>query len=252
MPPALPKTDLRNLAPNDDEVKAARQVLAQASEKDMKSKMGCFTAWLKQNPDQEIQNSKGSARKEWLEKFLVVQNRAKQGYKTLETRKVVQNKDQKFYDLHWWAMETMDKQMGPQKAKSWRESGKLLTRPCPLTGSEEAHLLVYGVPVEWERLSQEDIDHLQFKNYVVGTDQGADMIEQLTHATQSKAGSERDAQQHIKLEPLSEAEAKKQVQEQFLSAVNDKVTRMQASETIEKYTDREKDRYLEIASWIDS
>ena len=46
--------------------------------------------------------------------------------------------------------------MGEMKSRSWRESGKLLSKADPVTGSLEEHLLVYRVPRHWERLSHED------------------------------------------------------------------------------------------------
>ena len=60
-------------------------------------------------------------------------------------------------DHHWWSLETMDKELGPLKAESWRNSKLLKSRPCGLTGSTEDHLLEYKIPVAWDRMSLNDL-----------------------------------------------------------------------------------------------
>ena len=57
------------------------------------------------------------------------------------------------------AAEEMDKNktMGETKSRSWQESGKLLSRADPVTGSLEEHFLVYRVPRHWERLSHKGL-----------------------------------------------------------------------------------------------
>ena len=35
------------------------------------------------------------------------------------------------------SQETMDKKLGPEKGKHWRDSGKIKDRPDPFTGSKE-------------------------------------------------------------------------------------------------------------------
>ena len=162
MPKALGKADLKNLEPTEEEVNAAKTILNNASEKQLKSRMGCFSAWCKQHCDDgEVSNSRGEQRKKWLEAFLIHQARAKHTTQKVTHDRVIREGQGIFEDLFWWAEEEMDTNMGARKAKSWRDSGKMIVRPCPLTGSMEEHLKVYGVPRHWERVSHEDFQAMK-------------------------------------------------------------------------------------------
>jgi len=43
----------------------------------------------------------------------------------------------------WWSAERMDSELGPKKAQGMRDSNRLQTRPCRVTGSTEEHMLEY-------------------------------------------------------------------------------------------------------------
>ena len=51
----------------------------------------------------------------------------------------------------------MDREMGKVKGEAWRKSGKLSTRPDPMTGSQEEMLIEYKVPKEWARMTAEEL-----------------------------------------------------------------------------------------------
>ena len=61
-------------------------------------------------------------------------------------------------DYCWWSQFTMDKEMGKVKGEAWRKSGKLSTRPDPMTGSQEEILIEYKVLKEWARMTAEELN----------------------------------------------------------------------------------------------
>ena len=76
---------------NNSPQKRVKRVVATAEEaaearREMReneaSKAACFRAWLKANPDEEIQKSRGEQRARYLEQFLVLQARVKKAKKT--------------------------------------------------------------------------------------------------------------------------------------------------------------------------
>ena len=88
-------------------------------------------------------------RRKFLAAFVIHQLRCKKTEKKSVVSEGKSSTSEKFKELHWWAMEEMDKQMGEKKGLAWRQSGKLPKRPCPVTNSEEEHLVVYGIPKNW-------------------------------------------------------------------------------------------------------
>ena len=96
MPAALPKARLRDMAPTAEEVDAARKIIAGSSKEEVKSKMTCFSEWIKkQEQSEDIAASRGDARKEWLCLFLAHQARSKSATKktTVEKHCEVYEKD---------------------------------------------------------------------------------------------------------------------------------------------------------------
>ena len=149
----MAKTQLKNVAPTEAELKKAREVLEKAGEKGFRSKQQSMMQFIKDQPDAAVSVSRGDERKRYIELFLVHQMRCQDAVKKVSVVKGEKNTDKKFIDLHWWSEETMDKEMGAMKAQGLRDSKKLPFRPCQLTGSKEAHMIEWGVPIEWESFS---------------------------------------------------------------------------------------------------
>ncbi len=85
MPAAMPKVSLDDAAPTPEELKAARAILSTAGKKEIRSKLGSMASWLKSNPEiqHKVKNNELMARHEYLEKFIVLQTRAKQSQRKL-------------------------------------------------------------------------------------------------------------------------------------------------------------------------
>ena len=112
--------------------------------------------------------------------------------KTVEEKAQVK---QNFKDLIWMSKEKMDDSLGKLKAEHWRESKKIRSRPDPLTGSTDENFVEWGVPQDWERLSDEDIKKMQL------TTQGD--AEEGDHEALKKFGTADDTVK-IKTEPVEE------------------------------------------------
>ena len=96
-----------------------------------------MTAWLKQNPDPAVQDSRGDERKSYLINFMVHQMRAKAGQKNMTVTTGSSSSKSELTDVFWWGMDKMDTELGKSKGEAWRSSGKLKKRPCPITGSSD-------------------------------------------------------------------------------------------------------------------
>jgi hypothetical protein len=58
--------------------------------------------------------------------------------------------------------EIMDKTLGGPKGKSYRESGKIPHRPCPVTGKDDVDHREWGVPKEFQAWVETDENNLSF------------------------------------------------------------------------------------------
>ena len=58
----------------------------------------------------------------------------------------------------------MDKELGAAKAEHWRVANACPWRPDSLTGSKDPDHIEWGVPMEWERLTEKDLKQLIMKN----------------------------------------------------------------------------------------
>ena len=57
----------------------------------------------------------------------------------------------------------MGREVGAKKGLSWRQSGKLTTRPDPTAGSNDEHMIEHKVPVEWTSSTTKDESSLALK-----------------------------------------------------------------------------------------
>ena len=243
MPASLPKASLRDLAPTVQEIEAARKIIQASSDKELKSKMTSFGAWLKQQEGEtgDIAASRGDQRKEWLALFLTHQSRAKQTQKVTSITKDVARKKEDFTDVFWWSMETMDKEMGPLKGSSWRSCGRLKKLACPLTGSNDDHLVIYAVPQHWKRMTHEDLItmRLQATSDTVATDFAnmdelaaagsgdGDFLPLASGAEGSAGGLPRAT---IKQESFTPAELEEAERKVFLGSLKEKVMQINSYE----------------------
>ena len=203
MPKSLGAAALGELAPTAEELHAARQVLAGASDKVLRAKMAAMSSWLKSNPDEVVKDSRGSDRRAYLEKFLVRQLRAKALEKNTTSSKTHVSSDASFKGVLWMAQEEMDDTIGPRKGKLWRESEKLPWAPCPVTGSTDDLLKVWGIPRNWQRMTEEDFNKLETTATTEGSEANAQMVDV------GVDGQQAVEQPEVKKEPLTPDEQKK-------------------------------------------
>ena len=167
MAPKMKAAKIGSVEPTDEELKAARQVLRDASAGDRRSKNASLIHFLKTNPgsgNDAVKEAKGLERDKYLEKFLVLQMRYAKSVRSVTATRELSSNHRTLKDMHWWSWEAMDLNMGQLKGKHWRESGKLPKRADMLTNSWEPDYVEYGVPHDWQQLSLEDFSKLTFES----------------------------------------------------------------------------------------
>jgi len=146
-----------------DELLRARQLINGLSEKALESKTASMEHFLKQNKDPAAER-RGAEREEFLERFIVYQMRCADGegddeggdaWKTLSSSHTETRTD-RVEVWHHWSAEQMDVKFGAKRAAGLRESGKLKSRPCPITGSDEPHMKTWIAPERLITSTQDD------------------------------------------------------------------------------------------------
>eukprot|EP00959_Pyramimonas_sp_CCMP1952_P012674 268080-Pyramimonas_sp.AAC.1 len=160
MPAKIPSATLSALEPTKEELAEARKILAAASAKEKRSKLGSMMNFLKSNPDEAASSSRGQQREAYMAKFLVHQMRVKTASNTSTSSRTVGRNDEKGIVWTWISPEKMDTVLGPMKAQHWRDSKLLAWRPDSLTQSEDEAFREYKVPEHWEKMSEQDISKL--------------------------------------------------------------------------------------------
>ena len=144
----LPPAALNKIQPTAEEIERALALINGKSEEDKKKKKSLnnsMMAWLDKTKiadNKEVADSKGKEREEWMVKFFAFQAREKDPNKKVETARTVSTEKTKLVDVFEWGMEKMNKELGPQRAQSLRDNGKIKWKACPHTGSEEEHMKV--------------------------------------------------------------------------------------------------------------
>ena len=146
---------LNALNPTPEEVAQARAAIAKLDQKGKRARMGSMKYWLDINKagNEEVSESRGDKRKEFLELYQVHMMRQKSGKTELHSSSTVASSSSGQTDVLWWSVFQMDKEMGEVKAKAWRDSGKLIVRADPLTGSMDEALKEYGVSRDWSTIA---------------------------------------------------------------------------------------------------
>ena len=165
MPAAIAAAKLSTVKPTAEELDRAKQLRADASSSKKRSLDQGFKDYIRKHVEQnpELRDSSSAVLKEeCLMNFMVLQMRSK-GNKTLTAVHQAEIKSSKIAEKHWWNEFQLDTKLGPAVGKHWRDSALLQRRPCPVTGSEEASHLVYGVPVLWESLTENDLKLLRLE-----------------------------------------------------------------------------------------
>jgi hypothetical protein len=203
MAPKTKAAKLSEIAPTEEELATARKTIAKCSKTDMATKRQCMGHFLRQNPDDAAAKSRGSDRGRYLEHYLVHMMRVAAAKKNIHITKEAETNDSKTLRHQWMSRELMDKTVGAEKGAHWREAGKLLTRPDPVTGSTDPNFIEWRVPEDWSSHTETDKD-----SFAVKTDKEADQtdLDNLKSVFLRGGGQASNASDvaEVKEEPLSE------------------------------------------------
>ena len=186
MPQKSQAAKLSDVAPTAAELAEAKRILQNSTVK--RSKYGCLANFLKANPDEAAQMSKGEQRAMYLERFLVHQMRTKAGTSTATSSHSVSSSQKKGIQWTWISMEKMDTHHGPMKAQHWRDSKKLTRRPDCLTGSEKEEHKEWKVPEHWESMTEDDLTKLLVENSGEATQEDVDNLNSASFKNEGATG----------------------------------------------------------------
>ena len=149
MPPKLASCSLNKIDPTREEIEDALALIRGASTEDQKKKRALHSSmmqWLHKNKEEGDNEAAIDSRKEEREanliRFYALQARAKETTKKVESVRNLSKQTQRIVEMHEWAKETMDQELGRERAESLRASGRINFKPCPLTGSSAEHMKV--------------------------------------------------------------------------------------------------------------
>ena len=163
---AAKKTSVSLVAftPTQEELSAARKILASLDAKGHKSKDNAMRQFCIGNADSAGDNSgilksSGDQRAEYVCKYLAFQTAKKSGRLTTVRQNV--NEDMSHSDVLEWNKFKCLKEVGQITFDAWIASDKLKYVPDAVTGLDTEDLRVYLVPTSWTRTSSGSKDHLQ-------------------------------------------------------------------------------------------
>ena len=131
--------------------------------KEKYSKTASMKQFLSKNPDVQAMIDNKTERTRFLELFTVHVARCKEAEKKVVVNSSITTEKKLHQTLGWFAEEAMDLKLGPEKAKHWRESDLLPTRPDRITGSRERYHIEYGCPEDYESYTETDLRQLKVR-----------------------------------------------------------------------------------------
>ena len=209
MPATLASTKLSEFKPTLEELEQARKIREEADKGKRRSTETCLKQYLAKNPDLVASASSGELKEKCILNFMVLQLRSKQTTKTITTVQEVKQVAGKHLDKHWWNEWQMDQQLGEVVGKMWRESGIIKAKPCPITRSEEDAHKIWGVPVLWESLTEEDFKALRLETQGEGKAGDENLLANFSGLNQNTAQAIIDGKDPAKAsEPAIKVESK--------------------------------------------
>ena len=100
------------IQPTEQEVGRAKQMLKKMDKKEKKSRYESMRTFLRLNPDEVAQASRGDQRESFLHAFLALQFRAKAGEQLIKNTHAVDKVKERKVNNYEWSQETMDKELG--------------------------------------------------------------------------------------------------------------------------------------------
>ena len=224
MAPKAGVVSLVTFAPTDEELKAARALLSSADFKGKKkSYVNSMNQFLKSNAadkgNAELLEKPSADRAVYIEKYLAYQTAKKSGRLSHTRSNVAENLSHR--NVLQWNQWKCEKEIGPEKYKSWKDSGKLPSIPDPLTNSSEPHMLVYLVPEAWTQSTHGERDA-----QVLEAD-GVASLDDVKNSESVRAGGVPGSSSGTnvpgtKQEVQSSADAEKEMQAAFTASKNEK------------------------------
>ena len=128
-PPKIPKKSLNEIKPSKEELADARRIINESAEpqKKERSLMQSMATYLKQagpeNPG--VVDSRGGARKAYLEKYMVLQAREKKARQDQTTQRTSGSATKTRSEIGWWPYETMILRLGKARFFALLEAKKI-------------------------------------------------------------------------------------------------------------------------------
>ena len=154
MAPKHAPAKLSALSLSDDEIDAAKKILAAADQKKMNSIKAGLKNFLSANPDEQV-TKENRYSDGFIQAFLVHQSRCNDAAKRVVAAKKVTVEKSKLTDVIRMSVSKMNSELGLEKAELWRSVLKGM--PDLLTGRTEPQFLEYSVPVNWERMGNQEL-----------------------------------------------------------------------------------------------
>lgn len=197
MPAALQVTKLAEVQPTQDEVDRARKLRADASAGKKRSIDAGFREYVKKNADLNGDASSAELKELCIQNFVILQLRAKGGQKTLTGTHQASLNSERVTQKHWWNEYQMDTQIGEAQAKHWRESGLIISKPDPVTGSTDPAHIVWGVPKMWESMTEADWKALRLETQRDAKEGDEEAVAELSGLSRSSLGDGSEAKEPV-------------------------------------------------------
>ena len=159
------KLSLEEFLPTEEELEAAKKVVAAASGKQKHSKMEAMVGFVKRDvamdaeAKQRVLAARGDARQQYLLKYVAYQTA--KGTGTLQSRATHRSCTEAKTRFHYWNEHELRKAKGDDTAEAWMPL--LDYRQDPVSKSTSEKLRQYIVPVEWVDKSEADEERLSLQ-----------------------------------------------------------------------------------------
>ena len=197
MPPTAKKTgsvSLCSFVPSEDELVAARSILASADAKQRKSKINAMNVFLTANKEApgnaDVIKAVGKEREAYIEKYMAYQQAKKTG-RLVHTRQNT-NEKSRFSDVHQWNAWKCKQEVGPETFQTWIDSGKLPYIPDTLTKSDAEHMRIYQAPMAWTRQAIGQKDTASLENDGAATSADIDNFDSVRAEDAESSGNTAD------------------------------------------------------------
>ena len=203
-----PGTNVKAIVPTADELdkaRAKREAMTGEQKRAVKASVRHFFGL---NAEENEKLADGAVDDATIDKWLTWLDRCDDSSKTVESERTFKKGSQKFTDLSWYSKET-PKEFGEHRAAYWLSTGLLPERGDRITGKRGQWITEYGVPNDWQRLTEEDWRNLKKKTeFELNKDNAEEetatfeaMGKALTNDASSSAGASSTDKLIVKQEP---------------------------------------------------